>query len=339
MKPSANLWCNAVFYRSPITGITSNAAIGIVVLLWAVASVRPAAAQLPDVFDADPDRLDMLIVIAHPDDEGTFGGLLPFYAGCRGKSIKLLSLTSGEWGHGLPHHASADQTPDYSYDDSDQPRHDEVPADALYPCYFREIELARMLIASGVRYAPDLPRYRDASDLQPWGDPSSAFELWGGRDGVVRRVAETVRRVRPDVVVTMAEDGFNRNPQHLAASIAARAAVPLAADPAADVPGQPWQVAKLYTVVTNPADPVAGGDPDPTIIEGIEDQLHVHDWTQPCDGLPTTPQIRAAEANALHRSQSMPNACAPSTRFILRHTTVGPDIVNRNDLFENLRPR
>ena len=296
-----------------------------------------ARGQILDIFDGDPAKFDMMVVVAHPDDEGTFGGLLPHYAVCRGKSIKFVSMTSGEWGQGMPHHTSADQKPDYSYDQSDHQRYEEVPEDALYPSYFREVEMSRTLDRSGVRYAPLMPRYKDASNLQPWGKPDAAFELWGGRDTVVEWLATQIRQFQPDVIVTMAEDGFNRNPQHMAASRAARLAVPVAADASrSNVPGQAWQVAKLYTVVTTMDDPVPGANPDDSLIQGIEDQLHVHRWDQPCEALSATPQIRAAEANALHKSQGMKATCAAENRFILQHSTVGPDRQRRDDLFENL---
>lgn len=292
--------------------------------------------QILDLFAPDPETIDMLVVVAHPDDEGTFGGLLPYYAICREKKIKVMVLTSGEWGHGMPHHTSPDQKPDYSYDDSDQPRFEEVPKDALYPCYFREAEMSRMLAMSGVKYAPIMPRLKDSSNMKPWGKPDAAFELWGGREKVIRLVAQQIRRFRPSVVVTMAEDGFNRNPQHMAASVAARKAVPVAADRNSNLDGPVWMVPKLYTVVTTRDDPVEGADPDDSLIEGIEDELHIHRWDIGCGNLLGTAQIRAARANALHRSQKMPEASALQNEFILQHSKVGPDTIKKNNLFENL---
>ena len=293
-------------------------------------------AQVPPIFDPDPPKIDMLVVVAHPDDESTFGGLLPYYAICRAKTIKLMSLTSGEWGNGLPHHTSHDQLPDYSYDDSDQPRYTEIPEDALYPCYFREIELSRMLSMSGVNYSPILPRLKDLSGLQPWGSPDPAFELWGGKDRVCRIVATQIRRHRPDVIVTMAEDGFNRNPQHMAASSAARSAVDMASDQTLEFEGKPWPVKKLYTVVTSRDDSVAGADPIDELREAAKDRIHLHDWNLSCDALPGSAKLRAARANAMHKSQKMPEDCFDENEFILQHTIVGPDQKSRNDLFENV---
>ncbi|MEO1527801.1 MAG: PIG-L family deacetylase [Planctomycetota bacterium] len=316
----------------------SRSRVGLFVCLISLIASPNVSAQIPDGFDLDPRKFDMLVVVAHPDDEGTFGGLLPYYAVCRDKKIKVMVLTSGEWGNGMPHHRSAQEKPGYSYDDSDHPRFAEVSPDALYPCYFREVEMSRVLIASGVRYAPLMPRFRDQSNLQPWGSPDPAFEFWGGRNKVVHAVAEAIRKTQPEIIVTMAKDGFNGNPQHMAASAAALAAIDVASSESAEVKGNPWTVKKAYTVVTSLEDSVEGAAPGASLTQGREDELHVHRWDLSCERLPVTAQIRAARANALHRSQKMPSACAEESKFILQHTTVGRDVRRRNDLFENIIP-
>ncbi|MEO1527518.1 MAG: hypothetical protein AAFX06_18980 [Planctomycetota bacterium] len=104
----------------------------------------------------------------------------------------------------------------------------------------------------------------------------------------------------------------------------------------AKVEGAPWTVKKAYTVMTSLDDPVAGARPDASLIQGKEDELHIHRRDISCDRLPGTAQMRAARANALHRSQDMPEACAEQSEFLLQHTTVGPDVRRRNDLFENI---
>ena len=117
----------------------------------------------------------MLVVVAHPDDESTFGGLLPYYASCQKKKIVFVSLTSGEWGNGLPHHTKPTDKPDYSYDDSDYPRFHKIPADALYPCYYREGEMARALMMFGVKYKPLMPRFKDMSSPATLGYTGTCF--------------------------------------------------------------------------------------------------------------------------------------------------------------------
>ncbi|TWU58667.1 1D-myo-inositol 2-acetamido-2-deoxy-alpha-D-glucopyranoside deacetylase [Rubripirellula tenax] len=307
------------------------------ILISMIAFPTIAVAQIPDGFQPDPDKFDLMVVVAHPDDESTFGGLIAYYATCRNMKVKFISLTSGEWGSGLPHHASADDTPDYSYDDSDYPRFPKIPADALYPSYYREGELSRMLLMSGVDYKPIMPRFKDMSGLQPWGSTDPAFELWRGQDKVVGFVVQQMRRCRPDVVVTMAVNGYNGNPEHMAASRAAVLAVdasgsadqytnaaafiedPHAQSPASSLP--PWTPKKLY---------VAVNDDESYDIE------HIHHWELDCGNHPGNSRILAARANALHESQEMKEECPESTRFHLLNSNVGPDVINQDNLFENV---
>jgi hypothetical protein len=77
-------------------------------------------------FQPYPDKCDMMVVVAHPDDEGYLGGLLTHYTRVRKKKIVVVCLTSGEWGNGMPHH-KAGQKPDYSYDDAEYQRYEKVP--------------------------------------------------------------------------------------------------------------------------------------------------------------------------------------------------------------------
>lgn len=286
-----------------------------------------SVAQLPDdLFQPYPEKADMLVVVAHPDDESTFGGLLPYYAMCQQKKVIFVCLTSGEWGNGLPHHSKATDEPDYSFDDADYPRFEKVPADALYPCYYRETELARMLLTVGVNYKPILPRNKDMSDLQPWGKPDAAFELWGGQEKVVGFLVSQIRRFQPDVVVTMAVDGWNRNPQHMAASRGTVLACAAAGDVAkfADKlePQKPWTPKKLYLAVSD-------AERYPVV--------HAHDWELACDPHPANARIIAARGNAMHESQEMKEECPASTNFVLKQTAVGPDNVGKNNLFENIK--
>ncbi len=285
-----------------------------------------AIAQSSDSFEAYPDKADMMIVVAHPDDESTFGGLIPNYAVCHDKKIVFVCLTSGEWGNGLPHHANASDTPDYSYDDSDYPRFEKIPSDALYPCYYRELELAKVLMMMGVKTRPIMPRFTDKSNLQPWGSPDAAFDFWGGEEKVVGFVVSQIRRFKPDVVVSMARNGYNGNPQHAAAS---RSAVL-----ASEVAGNPekfkdqlhefsaWQPKKVYLHV-GPGESY--------------DIVHSHSWDLACKGDEGRARILAARANVLHESQEMKEECESSTDFVLLQSAVGPDIVDKDDLFENIR--
>ena len=287
----------------------------------------------------DDLKVDLMVVVAHPDDESTFGGLLPYYTRCRGKSVAFVCLTSGCWGDGLPHQTSPAADPDYSYNDDDVPRFSRIPAEALYPCYWREAELARMLKVSGVKIAPVLPRFTDMTGFANWGQPDDAWAYWGGGDRergramAVDTIVHHIRRFRPDVVVTMAFDGYNGNPIHLGASRAAIEACEVSGDrretdrqqnETAETP-PPWSVKKLYLAVSE-------GE---SYADAIYDAPHVHSWEFACEPDRTAQQI-AADANAEHASQKMPRECSASTTFVLKLSRVGPDLVGRDNLFENV---
>ncbi len=289
----------------------------IVLIAASVPLAQTILAQDEGVFEPYPDKADMLIVVAHPDDESTFGGLIPYYAVCQKKQVIFVCLTSGEWGHGMPHHTLATDPPDYSYDDSDYPRFEAVPVDALYPCFYRELELTRALMTMGVNTKPIMPRFKDMSGLQPWGSPEPALELWGGREKTVEFVRSQIDRFKPEVVVTMAANGFNGNPIHAAAS---RAAVLASQASGGDTPNS-WLPRKVYLQV-------AEGE--------VYETVHSHSWDLNCNGNLGQARILAARGNVQHESQEMKEVCESSTKFTLIQSSVGPDVVNKDNLFEHL---
>ena len=272
-----------------------------------------------------PDKIDMLAIFAHPDDEGYWGGLLPYYATCMNKSVVMISLTSGEWGNGLPHPVEPGEAPDCSYDDSDYPCFQAIPEDELvYPHYYRETELANATRIYGISYKPVTPRYQDMNGIG-WDDAEKGFEFWGGRDEIIGYLTNQIRRFRPDVVVGLDWNGANGNPQHAAAAQGAYHAAVAASD-ASRYPGtyKSWQVKKMYSHLRN---------------EDIPDNntFHRHHWELPCPG---NPEINArelgAKGNAAHVSQEMKEECDPLNAFVLKLTIVGPDVINEDNLFENL---
>ena len=298
------------------------------IALLLVLAAEPPTPPPPPTLDPPAERMrvpaekaDLLVVVAHPDDESTFGGLIPYYA-CRGRRVAFISLTSGEWGNGLPHHTDPDGPAVYSYDGSDVERFPAIPADATYPSYFRETELAAMLREVGVDAPPTTPRFRDYNRVGEWGSANAGLDFWG-REEVVGYLTEQIDRCRPSVVVTMAADGYNGNPQHMAAS---RATV-LAVEAAADAGG--WDAPKLYLAVTQGADKDQRAGPRPAVV-------HAHDWEIACPGGGPTARELADRGNVKHASQGMKADTAKATDFVLVRTRVGPDDIGRNDLFEHV---
>ncbi len=146
------------------------------------------------------DDLRLLVVAAHPDDESLgFGGMLARY-GAEGVETHLVTATLGERGRiGT-----------------------ERPGPAVVgPVRERELRQAAAIL--GV----------------------SGLELLGFHDGelarvgvsvAVARLVSSVRRTRPQVVVTFGADGAYGHPDHIAVSQWTSAALVAAADP--DLPGR-----------------------------------------------------------------------------------------------------
>jgi LmbE family N-acetylglucosaminyl deacetylase len=183
----------------------------------------------------------------------------------------------------------------------------------------------RALMMFGVNTKPVMPRFKDMSGLQPWGKPDPAFRLWGGREKVVGFLVSQIRRFKPDVVVSMAVNGFNGNPQHMAAS---RGTV-LACEASGDKAQFTEQLGKY-----------GAWEPKKVYLHAADDEsyetVHTHDWELECGGRPDNARILAARGNVLHESQEIKEECPASTKFVLMRTTVGPDVAGKNNLFENM---
>ena len=150
-----------------------------------------------------------MAVLAHPDDESLgFGGTLARYA-AEGVQTFLLTATRGENGRLGSERAGS-------------------------PSRLGKLREAELLAAS---------RVLDLSDVRILGYPD------GGLDGVepaqaILQIADHIRRIRPDVVVTFAPDGAYGHPDHIAISQLTTSAVVAAAYP--DHEGPPHRVSKLY---------------------------------------------------------------------------------------------
>ncbi len=167
--------------------------------------------------------LRLLAVLAHPDDEslGT-GGTLARYAR-EGVDVHLVTATRGDQGR--------------YRGEKDGPSHPGPQALAR----LREGELRAAAEVLGVR----------------------SLEILGYGDGVlddapaheaVARIAATIRRVRPQVVITFGPDGAYGHPDHIAICQFTTAAIVAAADPERPLAGAPIAVPKLYYMVSTQAE-------------------------------------------------------------------------------------
>ena len=143
----------------------------------------------------------LMAVLAHPDDESLgVGGTLAKYAS-DGIDVFLLTATRGESGRYRGHRPDAPEHPG-----------------ATTLGNIRESELRAAASRLGVREV-SLLGYRDGCLDRT--DPGQ----------IVARIAEHLRRVRPDVVVTFGPDGAYGHPDHIAISQFTTAAIVAACDP------------------------------------------------------------------------------------------------------------
>ncbi|MCP4376439.1 MAG: PEP-CTERM sorting domain-containing protein [bacterium] len=180
-----------------------------------------------------PDKIDVLITHAHPDDEGYFlGAVLPYVTQVAQRSAVLLDMVSSR-----PNNSTEETT--------------------------RENELRNAAAQYGFVYEPIFARFRDHYDMSPYG-LDQAWDAWDGdvtngvadlnnnnipdgREAGALFVARQIRMLRPDVVATHDIEGEYGHTGHQATSLSVIDAWSLAADPTVDIDGlSAWQAQKLY---------------------------------------------------------------------------------------------
>src|SRR6187399_3113110 len=161
------------------------------------------------------DRLRLMCILAHPDDESLgMGGTLAKYAR-EGIHTHLITATRGERGR--------------FGDAAVRPELHVVGAT-------REAELRAAAKELSIR-SVDFLDYIDG-DL----DRADPIEVQG-------KIAAHIRRIRPHVVATFGPEGAYGHPDHIAISQCAGAALVLAADPLWDAAGEPpHRVSKFYYI-------------------------------------------------------------------------------------------
>ncbi|HOX55759.1 MAG TPA: PIG-L family deacetylase [Candidatus Paceibacterota bacterium] len=188
-------------------------------------------------WEPPPDKIVIMAVNAHPDDEGIFfGGALTYYSAARRLPTLLVSLTSGDW----------------------------IPSNLTV----REEELRCAAWTYGLRYEPLFPRFRDvpSQSLNPnpyrntidatwdyWADgvlQGDGSDVQAGKLRAIHYLAEQIRRYRPEVIISHDTKGEYGHDNHRATAYVATNAFFVAADPGAAAPNlaglPPWQAKKLY---------------------------------------------------------------------------------------------
>src|SRR5918998_4434653 len=173
-------------------------------------------------------RLSLLTVHAHPDDEASKGaGTVARYHDDGVRTV-LVTCTGGEAG-------------DILNPAMDRP---EIVAD-LPAVRIRELARAAEIIGYDEVV---LMGYRDSG--MPDTPPNAHPEAFANADldEAVGRLVEVIRRERPQVIVTYADDqqGYP-HPDHIRVHDITGPAVDAAGDPSAYPElGEPWQVSKIY---------------------------------------------------------------------------------------------
>ena len=280
-------------------------------------------------------RRTLLCVHPHPDDESiACGGVLARAAG-QGDRTVVVTCTGGEEGENLA---------DIDLSGEDLVTH-------------RRRELAAALERLGVHEHVDLG-YRDSGMVGlPSNEHPDSFHAAGLQEAATR-LATVLRRVRPDVVVSDDHRGTYGHPDHVKAYHVTVQAVTMAADPDADVPGEPWSVPKRYVHTltrtrlwrVHRALADAGlaspfGDADVASADDLPFGTDDAVVTTVVDVRPWLETKRAALA--AHRTQIGPDSFFLNTpdelagplfgteEFVLESGTPGPDLVE-DDLFAGL---
>jgi LmbE family N-acetylglucosaminyl deacetylase len=212
-----------------------------------VAASRPVQTQVrPLRFDEGATGLGLalrqlpvegavLYVTAHPDDENN-GVLVALNRG-RGLKTSLLTVTRGDGGQ-----------------------------NEIGPELFQAIGILRGEELAGVHKYDAADQYHTrAFEFGFSFSVDETFQKWG-KEEILRDVVRVVRRVRPDVILTMNRDGGGGGQHHMASARLAHEAFRAAADPTR-FPEQireglrPWQPRKVYQQSGGPGGGGGGGTP------------------------------------------------------------------------------
>lgn len=175
-------------------------------------------------------RLTLMAVHAHPDDEAiATGGILARYA-AEGIYTVLVTCTHGELGEV--------QDPAYV-----------PPAPDMGITEIREQEMAHALELLKIHRYYNLG-YKDSGMAGTSGNNDPAAFTRTDVEEAARRLAGLIRREKPQVIVTYDENGVYGHPDHIMANTVTQRAFAMAGDAnvKTDNDASPWQPAKLYYI-------------------------------------------------------------------------------------------
>jgi LmbE family N-acetylglucosaminyl deacetylase len=186
-----------------------------------------------------PVSASVLYITAHPDDENN--GVLVMLNRGRGVKTALLTLTRGDGGQ-----------------------------NAIGPELFEALGILRTEELAAIhRYDGAQQFFTRAFEFGFSFSVEETFAKWG-REEILADVVRVIRRVRPDVILTMPLEGRGGGQHHQASAQLAREAFRVAADPSR-FPEQireglrPWQARKLYQGGTG-GGPLEGTAPEASTV-------------------------------------------------------------------------
>ncbi len=264
---------------------------------------------LPDwvqIWEAPCTEADILLLSSHSDDEQLFfAGLLPLYAGERGLDVQVVYLVN-------------------HFDTNDRP-HEQL--DGLW--------------AVGVRHYPLISEFPDLYS-ESFEEALTAYQQYGYTyDDFCEYITNAIRRFRPQVIVSHAENGEYSHGTHMLCSAALKESILFAADPekypdSATTLGI-WDTKKTYLhlysenkIVMNYDIPLEsfGGK---TAFEVSQDGFSYHKsqhWMRFYKWLYGTTEAPITKASQI--------TDASPCSFGLYRSTVGADVLG-GDFFENLK--
>ena len=278
----------------------------------------------------------LLCVHPHPDDESISCGGVLARAVAQGRRAVVVTCTGGEEGENLAGIDLEGRT---------------------FPEVRRQ-ELADALAILGVAHHLYLG-YRDSGMAgTPANEHPDSFHQ-ADLDEAATKLAQVIRRERPDVVVSDDERGSYGHPDHIKAHLVTVRAVELAADADAPIDGEPWRVAKRYVhaigrgrLIAMHQSMLEAGLPSPFGQEAIDPA----DLTFGAEDATITTEVDISDhleekraALAAHRSQIGPESFFLNTpddlahaafaleQFVLEVGELGPTRPE-TDLFDGLVP-
>jgi mycothiol S-conjugate amidase len=186
---------------------------------------------------ADGERLRLMAVHAHPDDESSKGAATMAKYAREGIDVLVVTCTGGERGDILN---PAMDRPEIVADLPAVRRQELVTAINILGV--RQVDLG--FVDSGLPQKPEgAPDDYELPPLDPGCFASRPLSETG------RALVEIVRRERPHVIITYDENGGYPHPDHIACNRVSVEAFEAAGDPDRyPDAGEPWQPSKLYYV-------------------------------------------------------------------------------------------